>query len=257
MNAPARALFVVTALVASITFAPSAVEAAACAEVAIIGAAGSGQTPGLGEQLRGVIDALVERLERTDRSAEITAIDYPAVNLARTFGLALFDGRYEESVRAGARELLGEIESVEGSCPQSSIVLAGYSQGAQVVKVALDALGTETEIGGVLLLADPTRDPSATNVTSFGTSSTARGLLGARPIPVEMRSVTIEACAQGDIFCSRGGLVIGAHTEGYAGLSGVLADAVVSKLSLRETAWPRPWTDAALRHRFGDGVWRR
>ncbi|MFV2000005.1 MAG: cutinase family protein [Acidimicrobiia bacterium] len=202
---------------------PSVGTAGECAAVQIIGVRGSGQS-GYGQQVGGVVADLERRISDTGRSVLASALDYPAISVSDSFGLVLLNGEYEASVRRGADSLRIAIDDISTRCPDTQIVLVGYSQGAQVIKVAMENTLPEVRIGAVGLLADPTREPSQPGVVRLGGRSGLRGgSFGAIPLPGYLRPVTVDVCAPEDSICERGGFGFVAHVEGYAGFSETVA----------------------------------
>jgi len=98
--------------------APQAFAApASCADVEVIFARGTGEAPGVGPTGQAFIDALRPRLG--DRSVDVYPVNYPATDQWAT-GV---DGVRDASTR---------IISMAETCPQTEMVLGGYSQGAAV-----------------------------------------------------------------------------------------------------------------------------
>jgi hypothetical protein len=231
-------LLVAVAMV-SIVAPPASARAADCPDVAMFGVAGSGQAPGFGVQVRGVTDRVSSRLATAGRTISVQPVDYPAVDLLRTLGLALFDGRYEDSVATGAVNLVADVSAHVERCPDSVLVIVGYSQGAQVVKAAGPALPIEARLGAVVVLADPTSDPGQRGVFRIGTDNRGdSGWLGAEPVPDRIRAMTIDVCATGDIVCGGGRFRFGAHANGYEGqLIDRIADIAASKALAAKVFW--------------------
>jgi len=116
-----RALGVCCASVAAPLSAMTAPQAFAapesCADVEVIFARGTGEAPGVGPTGQAFIDALRQRLG--DRSVDVYPVNYPATDQWAT-GV---DGVRDASTR---------IISMAETCPQTEMVLGGYSQGAAV-----------------------------------------------------------------------------------------------------------------------------
>jgi len=91
---------------------------------------------------------------------------YPAVDVDWNAGFI----RYHESVSAGASELTQYVSHRVNQCPRETIVLGGFSQGADVVGYALQTFGPAilSRIGFVALYGDP-------RFSSCGQSWWARG----------------------------------------------------------------------------------
>jgi len=167
----------------------------------------------MGPQVEAVVDRVTEILGIGHRTVAVQALDYPAIDLARTLGFALFDGRYSASVAAGADALAATIAAEGAACPETVFALVGYSQGAQVIKESAARLPSG-RIAALALIADPTSAISD-SVVRIGTERIDDGSL--RPIPLPSRYLrrTIDVCADGDPFCGSGRLIFGAHSRGY------------------------------------------
>lgn len=215
---------------------PSATVHQACSDVRIIGVSGSGQT-GYGEQVETVVSPLLRNIADTGRSATARALDYPAISVSESFGLVLLNGEYDESVQAGAQSLRLAIDEISTSCPDTQIVLVGYSQGAQVIKVAMENTVPTARIAAVGLLADPTREPSQPGVLRLGGVIGLRGgSFGPILLPGYLRPVTVDVCALEDSICERGGFGFVAHIEGYAEYSERLAQRLMPFIVAHRTS---------------------
>jgi cutinase len=198
---------------------------AGCVDDFLIGSRGSGQFPpggdqydGLGPEVFQFSQRFAADMTRAGHSYRYLANPYPAVavspggnsdgwifNLAGVItGLPI--GKYDSSVAAGVSGLTAEVRSVIATCPDTRIMLAGYSQGAQVTGDAYQQL-TEAERGyvlGAFLLSDPRRDPADFNV-NYGSARTAgNGAVtkDARPMfAVSMPGRVRSYCQTGDPVC--------------------------------------------------------
>ena len=212
----ARIMFMVVVSLVLALLAPVAPVVEPCVDVQVIGARGSGQAPGFGEQVAPVVEVVETTLAVTGRSVDAVPLAYPALSLADSFGLALFTGEYEASVRSGADALLALMAETASVCPTTEFVLIGYSQGAQAIKAALEDQAPGPRIAGVVLLADPTRDHEQAGIVRLGDPTVERpGAFGAVALPDHVRAVTIDVCAAGDGVCERGRSGLAAHTRGY------------------------------------------
>ncbi|HSS25176.1 MAG TPA: cutinase family protein, partial [Mycobacterium sp.] len=114
------AVVAASAISASVVSASAAPPAAAqpCPDVEVLFARGTGEDPGVGPTGQAFVDSLRPRIG--GKSMDVYPINYPATQEWST-GL---DGIRD----AGAR-----VESTAASCPQTKMVLSGYSQGAAVM----------------------------------------------------------------------------------------------------------------------------
>jgi len=214
---------IVAALLALALLTGVSAQASACPDVQIVGVRGSGQT-GYGQQVAGVVAPLERNIAETGRSVSARPLDYPAISVSDSFGLVLLNGEYDASVRRGADSLRIVIEEISTECHETQIVLVGYSQGAQVIKVAMENTLPEFRIAAVGLLADPTREPSQPGVLRLGgVTGLQGGSFGPILLPGYLRPVTVDVCALEDSICEGGGFGFVAHIEGYAEFSEAVA----------------------------------
>lgn len=227
----------------AVAAAPASRAAARCPAVTFIGARGSGETDvghdGVGAAVDEIAHVMQSALARRHIGMRIEYVHYPAdsvddfvpskaeVALQLSAGLAPFlpyyyghnVSRFLRSIGRGVRDGIWRLRR---TCPSSSVVLAGYSQGAMVVHQIEQQLAAAGRPGDVvdrvaatLLLADGDRVPY-TQAVRLGTAA-ARGegirpwfygnaslrplMQGfvARDVPMPARTVSI--CDTGDLIC--------------------------------------------------------
>jgi hypothetical protein len=197
-----------------------------CADVYLIGSRGSGQEPagrdayhGLGAEVYQFSARFAADLRSAGRSYAYLANPYPAVAISpgganadgwmwNLAGLVtkLPVGAYDSSVAAGVTGVLAEVRTVIATCPATDVLLAGYSQGAQVAGDAYQQLTGEerTHVLGVFLLADPRRN-AADRTADAGSAQVAedgRAALGSRPLfPATWPQRVVSFCRAGDPAC--------------------------------------------------------
>lgn len=180
---------VAAAIVSCVTLVAPAVTASAqadsCPDVQVVFARGTGEPAGVGR----VGDAFVDELRsRVPGSVDVYAVNYPA---NRDF-LRAADGANDASLF---------VQNVANTCPDTRIVLGGYSQGAAVI----DALGIAH--APTLGFNQPLPAAAADRVAAvavFGNPSIR--LLGG-PLTVLSPSLggkTIDLCNGADPVCSNG-----------------------------------------------------
>jgi len=181
------ALAAATATVAMPLTAPAA-HAAYCNDIEVVFARGTGEDPGIGR----VGDAFVNDLRGLvgDRSLGVYAVNYPA--------------NYDFlAVADGANDASGHIQWVADNCPNTRLVLGGYSQGAAVVDVV-----TSIPIPGIGF-TNPLPPPAADHIAAvavFGNPSAKIGLpLTSSPV---FGNRAIDVCSPGDPICSDGNSVV-------------------------------------------------
>jgi cutinase len=161
----------------------AAIPAAAepCADVAVVFARGTSEAPGVGGTGQAFIDSL--RAQTAGKSVSVYAVDYPATE------------DFANSIAAGAGDASAHVQSIAAQCPNSKIVLGGYSQGAAVVDSITQTMPPDVadHVAAVAVLGNPK-------------SAYAASLSGA-PLPAispQYAPKTIDLCVQDDPFCSEG-----------------------------------------------------
>ena len=171
----------------------------------IIATRASTEQPGAG-----IIGSLVSAVESaTSQSVSTDATDYPATLVP-----------YASSVSAGVEALTEQLTTQTTDCPDSRIVLMGYSQGANVIGDVLGgggggALGRETapidqdiseQVAAVILMGDPRH----VDGESFqaGTATTDGLFARGQNQSLEGMADRIQSyCDAGDTFCASGGSI--------------------------------------------------
>lgn len=183
-----RLLIIVAAVFFSGTTLAAPVASAqsdSCPDVQVVFARGTGEPAGIGR----VGDAFVEALRPlVDGSVGVYAVDYPATR---------------EFLRAaeGANDASLFVQNTAATCPDTDIVLGGYSQGAAVI----DALGiAQTPTLGFTQPLPAAAADRVAAVVVFGNPSIR--LLGG-PLTALSPSLgpkTIDLCNGADPVCSNG-----------------------------------------------------
>lgn len=157
---------------------------ASCPGVEVVFARGTDEPPGVGKVGGAFVDAL---RRQTSKSVGSYAVNYPA---SKDF-LAAADG---------ANDASNHIQQMAGNCPNTKLVLGGYSQGAAVVDIV-----TAAPLPG-LGFREPLPAAAADHVAAvalFGNpSGRAGGLMSA--LTPEFDGKTIDLCNTGDPICSGG-----------------------------------------------------
>lgn len=192
----ASALFTAGVLLIAPT-APPVASAADCPDAEVAFARGTDEPPGLGRVGAAFVDSLRKQADGLD--IDTYAVDYKASKLQRHGG-------------DGAKDAISHIKSMVSSCPDTKIVLGGYSQGASVINIVAG-----NPLGGITW-GDPLPPEYADNVAAvvtFGDVATRTGeslstqstLLGSK---------AIDLCNPNDPICHAGpGNEWSGHTEGY------------------------------------------
>ena len=159
-----------------------------CSDVEVIFARGTGEAPGVGGNGQLFVDTL--RAQAGGKSVSVYAVNYPASQ------------DYANSVAAGAGDASAHVQSTAANCPNTRMVLGGYSQGAAVVDLATTSMPADV----------------ADNVAAAAEFGGARSAFADSLSPGPLPSVgplytakTIEMCVPNDPICYQGGSDMRAH----------------------------------------------
>lgn len=164
---------------------PSAAAAPECHDVEVVFARGTDEPAGLGVVGRSLVETLRPMVKGT--SVGTYAVKYPA-----SWDFA--------QVAAGANDASKRVQYIAATCPESKIVLGGYSQGAAVIDVVTTAPIAGLGYTAPLPLAVV---PHVAAVAVFGNPSARFG----RPLTIlspDFGARTADLCNAGDPICSRG-----------------------------------------------------
>jgi cutinase len=214
-------------LTASVLLSPVVIPSAAasaCPDVEVVFARGTFEPSGVGDTGQAFVDAL--RAKLGGKSVDVYPVNYPA---SLDFATAA----------DGVIDATNKVRDMTAGCPNTKMVLGGYSQGAAVI-----AYTTEDSVPSGYTLPAGITGPMAPAVADhvvavalFGKPSS--GFLqtiytGAPPITVGQlySAKTTDLCIPDDPICSPGGSDNGAHTL-YAvnGMAGQAADFAARLLS--------------------------
>ena len=173
---PVRRLAAATALAGALVIAPAATPfstatlipsaSAACPDAEVVFARGRQEPPGVGA----VGDALVASLRsKVGVSVGVYGVNWPA----------------DVDAISGASDMRAHVQSMAGSCPNTRMVLGGYSLGATAADLAIRAM-------------PPRMNQHVAAVALFGNGARRLG-----PAPA-FAGKTIDQCADGDPVCGRG-----------------------------------------------------
>ena len=175
----------VTALTAAALLVTPAVTAigiptasAACPAVEVIFARGRFEPAGPGQIGNTFVSAL---RKKSGKNVNLYAVRYPADN----------------QIDVGANDMSARVQSTMASCPDTRIVLGGYSLGAAVTDVAL---AVPFAFFGFDNPLPPGADQHIAAVTLFGNDSVWAGPIGA--ISPLYRERTIDLCHGADPICN-------------------------------------------------------
>ena len=165
--------------------------AAPCPDVEVTFARGTAEPPGVGGVGQEFIDSL--RSQVGARSIGVYPVNYPAGD------------DIAPSASAGANDAHAHVRSMVANCPNTKLVLGGYSQGAGVIDLITIARAPVAGLIPDILTADEADHVAA--VATFGNPSGR--FLGA---PITELSPwygakAVDLCAPGDPVCAPGALL--------------------------------------------------
>ncbi|QUR67718.1 cutinase family protein [Mycobacterium spongiae] len=180
-----------------------------CSDIAVVFARGTHQDPGLGDVGQAFVDSLSSQVN--GRSVGVYAVNYPA------------NDDYHMSANSGADDASAHIQNTVASCPDTSIVLGGYSQGATVIDLSTSAMppAVADHVAAVALFGEPSSE--------FSTM-----LWGGQPLPTIgplYSAKTINLCADDDPICTGGGNIMAHVSYIQSGMTSQAATFAADKLA--------------------------
>ena len=152
-----------------------------CPDVEIVFARGTTEPPGVGGVGQAFVDSL--RSQLSGRSVGVYPVDYPASR------------KFDSSAPARATDASTHIQSMAANCPNSRMVLGGYSQGAGVIDLSTTAMPSHVadHVAATALFGAP--KSAFADTLSPGPLPTIGPLYAAK---------TIDLCVPNDPVCSDG-----------------------------------------------------
>lgn len=229
LGPPSRMLSVAAATMVSVVIVGTGAAAAAnvdnnytqpgfvnCPKLQFFGVRGSGETSkdwgGYGQTVWNVRKAVLAQVP----SAATAEIDYPAIPVVYpslrhlpSF-LHYIATRYHTSEIKGIKNLAQAVSKFVGNCPGSYVVLAGYSQGAQVVgDTFLSHLtaAQQARVAGIAMLGDADFNGSSrVDVGDYDHTENGVWAYGhsKRHVRASLAKKIVSYCTQGDPICNFG-----------------------------------------------------
>jgi len=176
-----------TALSVTATISPAL--AAGCPDIEVVFARATTEPPGVGQVGQAFVDTL--RSQAGGRSVAVYPVDYPASE------------DFASSASVGADNARAHVQTTVTNCPNTRIVLGGYSQGALTIDLIT---AIPVSLAGFTPAPMP---PDVANhvaaVAVFGNPLdryVGMPLTGVSPLYADK---TLDLCAAGDPICSPGG----------------------------------------------------
>jgi cutinase len=170
------------------------VSAQPCPDVEVVFARGTGEPAGVGGVGQAFVDAV--RSQADGRSVGVYAVNYPA---SADFGNGI---QFAQTIVDGLFDARDHVESMAATCPNTRMVLGGYSQGAAVIDLATTAMPPQVA------------DHIAAAAIFGGPRSTFADTLSPGPLPATgplYVAKTIDLCVPNDPICFQGGWDMRAH----------------------------------------------
>jgi cutinase len=156
-----------------------------CPAAEVVFARGTGEPVGVGGAGQAFIDSLTAQVP--GKTVGVYPVNYPATN------------DYVNSARAGAADAIAHVQSTAASCPNTKIVLGGYSQGAGVMDMTSQQLPPQVanHVAAVALFGNPQ--------SSYAKQLSDNQIPAINP---SYRARTIDICLPDDEICAEGGNII-------------------------------------------------
>jgi cutinase len=175
-------------MVLALSSAPGGIPRAAadgCTDAEVVFARGTGEPVGPGGPGQAFYDSLTAQLP--GKSVNLYPVDYPSTT------------DYANSAKVGAADEVTHVQNTVASCPNTKVVLGGYSQGAGVADLTSHQLSPQIakHVAAVALFGNPQ-------------SSYAKQLADNQipAIDPSYSPKTIDICLPNDNICAEGGSII-------------------------------------------------
>ncbi len=198
---------------------------AQCPDVQVVFARGTGEAPGVGPTGQAFVNALHQRVGA--RSFDVYPVNYPATE-------------HWDTGLDGIRDASAHVISMAHDCPNTKMVLGGYSQGAAVMGFVTSAAvpdGIDPNTVPKPLAPDVANHVSS--VVLFGMPNVrAMNFLGEPPVVIGplYQDKTVKVCATEDPVCSDG-MNFAAH-DTYADDGSIIDKGVAFASSHLDTGAP-------------------
>jgi len=169
-----------------------------CPDVEVVFARGTGEPPGVGGIGQAFVDAM--RSQAGNKSVGVYPINYPA---SADFGGGI---EFAQTVIQGIGDAVNHVQATAANCPNTRMVLGGFSQGAVVAGFVTSSVIPEGIPAALVPQPMPpgVADHVAT-VALFGKpSDNFMRDAGAPPVVIGplYAAKTIDLCADGDTICN-------------------------------------------------------
>jgi cutinase len=156
-----------------------------CPDAEVVFARGTGEPVGPGGPGQAFFDSLTAQLP--GKSINLYPVDYPSTT------------DYANSAKTGAADEVAHVQNTVASCPNTKVVLGGYSQGAGVADLTSHQLSPQVakHVAAVALFGNPqsnySKQLSDSQIPAIDPSYSPK---------------TIDICLPNDNICAEGGSII-------------------------------------------------
>jgi cutinase-like protein len=175
--------------------------AAPCPDVEVVFARATTEPPGIGSVGQAFVDSLRSQV---GRSVTVYAVNYPATE------------DFSQSASAGAADASAHVQYVAANCPNTRMVLGGYSQGALVIDLI-----TAVPVPMAGFTPAPMPPDAADHVAAVAVFGNPMGRYVGAPLNAVSPlygAKAIDLCMPGDPVCSPGGgMTVPLHDEMFSG----------------------------------------
>jgi cutinase len=174
--------------------------AAPCPDVEVVFARATTEPPGLGQAGQVFVDTL--RSQAAGRTVAAYAVNYPASE------------DFVPSASAGAADANAHVQGTAASCPNTKVVLGGYSQGALVIDLIT---AIPVSIGG--FTPAPLAPAVGDHVAAVAVFGNPLGRYAGAPLTTvspEYGPKTTDVCAPADPICSPGNASLPSRDEEFS-----------------------------------------
>jgi cutinase len=197
----AAALSCTALMAAPVPFAAAQPPPPGCPDIQVVYARGTGEAVGFGGIGQQFVDAV--RAQAAPRSVDAYPVNYAA---SSDFGNRI---QFARTVVDGIRDAGTKVQTTAATCPNTRIVLSGFSQGAAVAGFVTSAeIPEEVPVEYRSFIPEPLADEVSEHVAAvvlFGQpSATFLRDSGAPPIVIgpSYQGKTLSLCAEGDTICN-------------------------------------------------------
>lgn len=189
------------AALASVTINAPGASAVSCPDVEVVFARATTEAPGIGAVGQAFVDAL--RSQVGGKSVGVYGVDYPATE------------DFTTSASAGAGDASAHVQATVATCPNTRMVLGGYSQGALVIDLIT---AIPLSIAGLVPAPMPPEVADHVAAVAVLGNPSARYVGPITALSPLYGGKAIDLCNAGDPVCTPGsGMTLPRHDEMFSG----------------------------------------